>query len=396
MPKNTLTALGVKAAQDGKMFDGAGITLIKKDGRGKWVYRYSHLKKRREMGLGSYPEVSLSDARKARDKWAGVLSQGLDPISTRNAQQADQVAERNKKNPTFEEMAYKVFDAKKAGWRGEGTRGRWLSPLIMHVFPKMGRKRMSEIHQSDIHDTLKPIWKTMPPTAKKAFDRIGTVFKQARLMGIECDPFIVEASRHMLGVVIHKHKHIAATPWQEIPALYHRLDSHAGSSLCLRWMILTLVRSTGCRGARFDEIDGETWTVPAVRMKGSETGVSSFRVPLSDQALDIVRICGETSGEFLFPSNRGGKGLSDNAIHKILKRENEAGRPHGFRTSFRTWAQDTDQPWDVAETILAHTIGGKVERSYARSDLLDRRRIVMDKWADYVTQAESSVVTLYK
>lgn len=394
MPKNTLTALGVKAAPDGKLFDGAGITLVKKDGRGKWVYRYSHLKKRREMGLGSYPDLSLSDARKARDKWQGVLAQGLDPIDQRAELQAAQVAERDKSDPTFEEIARTVFEAKKAGLRGDGTRGRWLSPLVMHVFPKMGRKRMSEIHQSDIHDTLKPIWKAKPPTAKKAIERIGIVFKQARLMGMDCDPFTVEAAQHMLGVVIHKPKHISATPWQEVPALYQRLDSLAGSALCLRWMMLTLVRSTGCRGARFDEIENGVWTVPADRMKGSEAGATSFRVPLCEQALEIAGICGETSGDFLFPSDRGGKGLSDNAIHKTLKRAKEAGRPHGFRTSFRTWAQDTDQPWDVAETILAHTIGGKVERSYARSDLLDRRRIVMDKWAAFVTGEASSVVKL--
>jgi len=394
MAKNKLTALGVKAAPDGKLFDGAGITLLKKGGGGSWVYRYSHSNKRREMGLGSYPQLSLSDARKARDKWAAVLSQGLDPIEERQAQQDAKEAERNRDDPTFEEMAYIVFEAKKAGWRGDGSRGRWLSPLEQHVFAKMGQKRMSEIQKADIHHVMKPIWKTMPPTAKKAIDRIGTVFKQARLMGIPCDPFSVDAARHMLGVVIHRHTHIAATPWQDIPDLYNRLSSHSGSTLCLRWIILTLVRSTGSRGAKFEEIDGNIWTVPADRMKGTEAGVTSFRVPIPAQAVEIARICGETSGDFLFPSNRGGKGISDNAIHQVLKKHGEEGRPHGFRTSFRTWAQDTDQPWDVAETILAHSIGNKVERSYARSDLLDRRRIVMDKWAAFVTGEASNVVKL--
>lgn len=394
MAKNTLTALQIKSAPDGKLFDGGGLSIVIKSGRGRWVYRYSHLSKRREMGLGSYPDTSLADARKARDKWVGILSRGLDPIGEREATRAAEILERDKSDPTFKEMTLTVFDAKKAGLRGDGTRGRWLSPLERHVFPKIGGKRLSHIHQTDIRDALAPIWKTKAPTAEKAIQRIGVVFKQARLMGYDCDPFTVEAAKHMLGVVMHKPAHIAATTWQEVPSLYDRLDGLAVSRLCLRWMILTLVRSAGCRGARLSEIKDGIWTVPADRMKGNEGAVSDFRVPLCDEALRIAEICGETSSDWLFPSDRGGKGISDVALHKALRRLGEDGRPHGFRTSFRTWAQDTNQPWDVSETILAHTIGGKVERAYARSDLLDRRRIVMDKWATHVTQTSADVIKL--
>lgn len=124
MAKNKLTALAVKAAADGKLFDGDGLSLVKKDGRGFWVYRYSHLGKRREMGLGAYPEVSLADARKARDRWSGILASGSDPIAVRDAERAEALTLSQKREPSFKEMTMQVFEAKKASLRGDGKRGR--------------------------------------------------------------------------------------------------------------------------------------------------------------------------------------------------------------------------------------------------------------------------------
>lgn len=393
MAKNKLTALAVKAAGDGKLFDGDGLSLVKKGGGGKWVFRYTHLGKRREMGLGSYPGITLADARKARDAAASLLASGGDPIADREAARADARAERDRHDPTFEEMTMIVFEAKKASLRGEGKRGQWINPLVQHVFPKIGRKRMSALHQTDIRDAIAPIWRKKHPTAIKCINRIGVVFKAARLMGMDCDPFTVDAAKHMLGAVAHKTEHIAATPWQDIPALYQRLEGLAGSRLCLRFMILTLVRSDGCRGAQLSEIDGSVWTVPADRVKATESAAQDFRVPLTEPALDIVALCAEASDGYLFPKERGVGGITDVALQKTLNRLGEAGRPHGFRTSFRTWVQDTNAcSFDVAETILGHSIGNKVERTYARSDLLDQRRIALDKWAAHVTGQKPIIV----
>jgi len=166
--------------------------------------------------------------------------------------------------------------------------------------------------------------------------------------------------------------------------------------LALRLMILTTVRSAALRAARFDEIEGDIWTVPAERMKGMEGQVTDFRVPLSIEAQRVIGICREfSSNDFLFPSSHAGKSISDRAIHKTLEGLKEAGQPHGFRTSFRTWVQDSNAaPFDVAETALSHIVGNKVERAYARSDLLDQRRILMQKWADFVTGAEAKVVKI--
>lgn len=393
---NKLTAVHIKNASNGKLQDGGGLILNKKDEGGKWIYRYSFSGRRREMGLGSFPEVSLSEARKQRSYWQHILQGGKDPISERDRVRAEETAQLQKEDPTFEDMANTVFEALKGGLRGDGTRGRWLSPVKNHVIPKIGKKRMSEIHQSDIHAAIAPIWKTKHETADKALYRTRRIFKQAQLMGYEADPFTVDAARHMLGHYEHIPQPIPATPWQDVPDLYAKLNKETVSHLSLRWIILTVPRGSGGRGAMFSEVDDAgVWTIPADRMKGQRGKVSDFRIPLSDEAIRIYEKCRDLAwNEYLFPGPRTGC-ITVQAQIKILNKLGEEGKPHGFRTSFRSWVQDTNAAtFDVAETALAHTIGSKVERSYARSDLLDQRRILMQKWADHVTGKASKVVSL--
>jgi len=390
-----LTARGVKAAPVGKYGDGSGLTLVKTAPEaGKWVYRYSHLGKRREMGLGSWPDVGLADARKERDRWASELRADRDPITVRDELRASEKAARDKDDPTFADLAQMVFEAKQAELRGGGDRGRWFSPLRLHVIPKIGRIRASHLTAQDIKDALAPIWRTKHPTAEKAWQRTRLILREGKLMGFGCDPFTADAAQRMLGSVAHKTQHIVATPWQDMPALYARLDSGSPSHECLRFMMLTLVRYMGCAGARASEIEGDVWTVPASRVKGQARRVRDFRVPLSDPAREIAQDGAEIWGDLLFPG-RTGRPITSRAIEKALDAIGEAGRPHGFRASFRTWVQDTDAcSYDVAETILGHTVGGRVERTYARSDLLERRRPVMDAWARHVTQEAQNVVAL--
>ena len=394
--RNTLTAIEIQNATPGKMSDGGGLLLDRTADGGRWSWRYTFGGKRREMGLGTYPAVTLAAARKARDKWAGVLLAGKDPITERNRQIEAERAAMDRADPTLADLVQIVFEGRKAGLRGDGERGRWLSPLAIHVLPQIGDMRISDIRQSDIHAALKPIWRDKPPTAEKAIQRLGIVFRQARLMGHDCDPFTVDAARHMLGEVRHEIQHIPATPWQEIPALFAKLDNGGAVHQCLRMMILTLVRSAGVRGMRFDEIDGDIWTVPAERMKAKEGKAQPFRVPLSAPARAIVASAAEYSPVQVFPGQgRKLPYITDTALAAALNDIGEAGRPHGFRSSFRDWVTDTDAcSYDVAETVLAHKVGGRVERSYARSDMLDRRRIVMDAWARHVTGDGAQVVRL--
>jgi integrase len=393
---NRLTAIKIKATEAGKLQDGGGLILDKTATGGKWIYRYRFAGQRREMGLGSFPGVTLADARKARDRWATALADGKDPITERKRLLADEKAALDRKDPTLFEITATVFDALKGKLRGEGTRGRWRSPLDTHVLPKIGKRRLSDLHQTDIHDAIKPIWTAKNATAEKAMQRLGIIFRNAKLMGYDCDPFTIDAARYMLGEVIREPVGIVHTPWREVPALFQRLGGGSAGHQCLRMIILTAARSDSVRGMRFSEIDGDVWTVPADRMKGRAGKVQPFRVPLSPAALEVVRECAETAqDDYLFPSYRQGACISQTAILKALNAVNEAGRPHGFRSSFREWVQDTNAcSYDVAETVLAHAVGGKVERTYARSDLLDARRVVMGKWADHVTGEATKVVRL--
>jgi integrase len=395
MARNKLKALEVKKG-DGKLFDGAGLYLQKRSVEtGRWVYRYKHQGRSREMGLGPYPTVGLADARKERDQWETILKAGEDPMAARDRLREEVKIEASRHDPTFEEAAQTTFEAKKAGLRGDGAAGRWLSPVRLYMIPAIGDRRMSALHQSDIHAALAPIWKAKHPTAEKAIQRTKIIFEHMRFSGVACDPFVVDMARHMLGEVRHKVVKTPAAEWQDIPRIFQALDRNDSSHLALRFNILTLVRSAGVRGAMFDEIHDGIWTVPASRMKGTVASAADFRVPLSNAALEVVAQAEEwRRSAYMFPGGRSG-GISDVAVAKVLRKVAPGCAPHGMRTSFRTWVQDTDAAsYDVAETVLAHTIGGKVERAYARSDLLERRRILMQKWADFVTEAEAKVVPI--
>ena len=390
--KNKLTATAIKAAADGKHQDGGGLVLIKSGAAGKWVYRYSHLGKRREMGLGSWPTITLAEARKARDGWALELASGRDPIVMREERRAAEIAERDRSDPTFAELVQIVFEARRDTLRAGGERGRWLSPLQVNILPRMGRARASEISRHVIADALRPIWRTKTPTAEKSLRRIRLVLREGNLMGFRCDPIESDAAARILGDVRHVATPIASTRWQDIPDLYERLGEGELAD-CLRFLILTAMRTEACAGARICEIEGDTWTVPAIRMKGTERAAADFRVPLSTEAQEVVRRAARYSGDMLFATYTGKRPTSTGLI-KRLNALGEAGRPHGFRTTFRTWCQDHAVSWEVAETALGHTIGSRIERTYARSDLLDRRRPVMQAWADFVTGAAGNVVQL--
>ncbi|MBR9837062.1 MAG: integrase arm-type DNA-binding domain-containing protein [Rhodobacteraceae bacterium] len=391
--KNKLTAVAVKKAPPGILQDGGGLMLHKAEASGRWVYRYSIAGRRRDMGLGTLADVSLSDARKARDRWASVLASGKDPISERERERQEVAAELGKDDPLFEDWAMVVFEARKSQLRGEGKRGMWLSPLQNHIFPKIGKRRISTLHQADIADALRPIWRKKFDTAEKALQRTHIIFRHAKLAGLDVDPFVVEAAKHILGEVRQPKRHLPSTPWQKIPELYTALAGDSAGRLCLRWLILTAVRGESGRGARFSEIDGDVWTVPGERMKGAEGRLEDFRVPLSAAALELLEeIKARKTGDLMFCSYRTNF-ISEVSLLKVLNGMGEVGRPHGFRSSFRSWVQDNEAAsYEVAETALAHKVGNKIERTYARSDLLEPRRVLMNAWGQFVTGAAAQNV----
>ena len=386
-PLHKLSALQVKNASPGKYNDGGGLYLHKRrDGGGQWYLRVVVHGRRREMGLGSTQDVSLKDARQAADQWRSIAKQGIDPIKEREKQRRE--AERNLHCLT--DIALDAFESRKAELKGDGKAGRWFSPLELHILPKLGKVPVADISQIDIRDALKPIWHSKAETARKALNRLSIVLRHAAALGLDVDLQATEKAKALLGKSRHVSQHIPAMPWQEVPDFFQTLEEPTATHLALRMLILTAARSLPVRFMRYDQIEDDIWTIPAEFMKGRRGTTSDFRVPLSRQALIVVEQCKPFDRDgHLFPSVRKGV-ISDATMSRHMERMQLAYRPHGFRSSFRDWlAETTTVPQEVAETCLAHVAGSQVERAYRRTDYLEKRRELMARWADFVSNAET-------
>ena len=390
--KHRLSAAFLKAAPVGKHCDGAGLWFLKRDdGGAQWVLRVTVHGRRREMGLGSYQDVSLKEAREQADHWRSLAKAGTDPIKERERRARELARADN----TLRKIAEEAFEARKAELKGDGKAGRWFTPLELHVLPKLARVPIEEIDQRDIRDTLAPIWHTKADTARKAMNRIGIVLKHGAALGLDVDLQATDKAKALLGKSRHQPKNIAAMPWVEVPGFYASLEEPTVTHLALRLLILTGVRSKPLRFIRLDQIEGDIWTIPGEDMKGRKGKTEDFRVPLSAEAQRIIELAipFERDG-FLFPSVRKGV-ISDATMARLMERRGMEERPHGFRSSLRTWlAETTEAPREVAETILAHVAGSSVERAYRRTDFLEQRRALMERWADHVTGGSGHVVQL--
>ena len=220
----------------GRHADGGGLYLnVTPAGGRSWVYRYSLGDKRREMGLGSYPAVSAAEARKARDEWAAVLRAGRDPLAVREERRSRAAAPGR----TLDDMTQAAFEARKPGLRDGGDAGRWLSPLRVHVLPKLGKRDVESLTQTDIADTLRPIWRAKPGAARKAMQRIGMVLQHAAARGFVVNLNAVALAREILGDNGHKPGHIEAMPYGDVPGFYSGLTQPSAVQLALRLLILT-------------------------------------------------------------------------------------------------------------------------------------------------------------
>lgn len=390
--QNRLTAAFVKSAPVGKHCDGAGLWLVKReDGGAQWVLRVTVHGRRREMGLGGFPALGLADARKKAERWRKMAAAGRDPIKER---QAEERAAR-REDISLAVLTDDAFEARKAELKGDGKAGRWLSPLELHVLPKLGRVPVTDIDQRDIRDTLAPIWHTKADTARKALNRLSIVLRHAAALGLDVDLQATEKAKALLGKSRHKPKNIPAMAWADVPDFYASLEEPTLTHLALRLLILTGVRSTPLRNIRLDQIEGDVWTVPAEAMKGRKGATEDFRVPLSGEALRVIDLARpHARNGFLFPNTRGGV-ISDMTLSRHMERRGLEARPHGFRTSLRTWlAETTDAPHEVAETMLGHVVDGSVVRAYRRTDFLEQRRVLAERWADHVTGGAGQVVKL--
>lgn len=379
MLHNALGQLRTKNLGPGKHPDGQGLWLVKRSrNAGKWILRFSVGGKRREMGLGRWPDVSIAEARERAAQARKSLRDGLDPRVER---------EKVKLKPhrlTVAEAIESCFEARKAELKRDGEAGRWMSPLKTHVIPKIGKLPVEDVDQHVLKRVLEPIWHEKTEAAAKALQRMNLTLKHAAALGLNVDLQATMKAKALLGKQRHSISHIPSMPYKDTPAFYQWLKGQDGiSALALRFLMLTLARTSEVRLATFAEIEGGVWILPPERTK---TG-REHRVPLTDEALKIVERCRELSpNDYLFPAYKG-KPISDMAMSGFMRRQRVDARPHGFRATFRTWAEEcTDAPFEVKEAVLGHVVDVGVVGAYQRSDRLTKRKELMQKWTIWLGQ----------
>jgi len=378
-PRQLSAAFVRTVKRPGRYGDGRGghglSLLVKPTATGRlsktWAQRLKINGRAINMGLGAYPIVTLAEARAKALKHRRAVAQGRDP--------------RGGGIPTFEQAAEKVIALHAKNWKNGSSEKTWRQTLRDFTFPKLGRKRVSEINTADVLACLVPIWNTKRVTATRVRHRIGAVMKWAVAKGYREDNPAGDAIAAALPRNGARQKHHRAVPHSELSAALKEIrgaDAWLGTRLCLEFLVLTATRSGEARLALWDEIDFEaaTWTVPEGRMKAGR----EHRVPLSKGALAVLRQAQDIAGTngLVFPSLRG-LPPQNAPLSKLVRKLGIKSTVHGFRSSFRDWAAETGVDRTVAEAALAHTVGG-VEGAYFRSDLFARRREVMEAWADYL------------
>ena len=380
---NKLTSQTIKSLGAGKFSDGEGLWLVKyENGNGKWFLRYTIYGRRREMGLGAFPTVTLKEAREAASKWRRLVRDGKDPISER-----DKLSASGKLNMNLlQDIALDAYESRKAELREDGKSGRWFSPIRNHILPKLGKMPVSQISQLEVKDTLSPIWHSKAVTARKALNRLNICLRHAAALGLEVDLQATEKAKILLGKQRHKPQNIASIYWKDVPQFYQSLNQGSITELAMKLLILTAVRGKPIRYLNLEQINDDVWTIPFDLMKGRLDATEDFRVPLSTQALEVINQAKPFARDgFLFPSKVKGV-ISDNTLGKFMARLGLKERPHGFRSSFRGWvAEATNTPFEVAETCLAHRVGNKSSQAYQREDFLEQRKSIMNKWGYFLS-----------
>lgn len=388
-----LSAIAVKNLKEpGRYSDGEGLILkLASQGRGSWLLRVQADGKRRDIGLGTLSDLSLSEARESARAIRKQMRAGVDVIAERK--KADLVI------PTFREAAKTVHSEHKAAWKNGKHQDQWINTLETYVFPLIGNRLVSEVEGPAIRDVLAPIWLTKPETARRVRQRIAAVLDWACSKGLRATEAPLRSVNRGLPRQPRKNKHFDAMPFPEVPAFMTTLrERQSVGRLALELLILTAARSGEIRGCEWKEFDlaKRLWTVPAERMKVGVVHV----VPLSEAALEVLKRA-ETlrapASDLVFPGQNPKRPLSDMTLLKILRDKNLNVTVHGFRSSFRDWAAEkTNYPGEVAEAALAHTIPNKVEAAYRRTDFLEKRKALMAEWASFCMAGPAAKVATSK
>ena len=378
-PHKRLSAAFVRCSPPGRHCDGNGLYLyVQPSGARSWVQRLVIRGRRRDFGLGSVALVSLAEAREKARANRKLARDGGDPLAERR---------RERGVPSFAEATARVLKQKQAGWRS-GRHGRdWLSSIERYAFPRIGKIAVSEVTTADVLEILTPIWHAKASTAQSVHQRMRSVLEWAVAMEYRSDN-PCDRVRSVLGPQHRVIKHMRALPHREVGSAIRTVRTTDGmpvAKLAFEFLVLTAARWGEVRWAEWSEIDLSqgVWTVPARRMKAKR----EHRVPLCRRALEILgearRLGGEDSRLVFTPLN--GQPLIEKRLRQLIRQHRIAAVPHGFRSSFRDWAaEETDHPREVVEAALAHMVQNKVEAAYRRTDLFERRRVLMDDWAAYL------------
>lgn len=390
-------------SEAGTYDDGDGLRLmVKVSGSKSWVFRYQFQGKRRDMGLGSFPAVSLKAARLIIAEHRRMMAAGIDPMAARDAERERQQEEQRQqaaKRMTFESVAAEYIEAHRRGWKNAKHAQQWENTLATYATPIIGQLSPAEITTGHVLEILQPIWAEKTETASRVRNRIELILDAAKAKGLRDGENPARWRGHLDKLLpkrskVQAREHHAALPWSELPAFMVELAAHDDLTYqAMRLTILTACRTSEVLGATWAEIDLEsrTWTIPAARMKASK----DHRVPLSDAVLAVLASLPRIEGSpYLFPGARKGRPLSNMAMLMGLRRMGRGELTmHGFRSTFRDWAaESTHHPREVCEMALAHTVATGAEAAYWRGDVFEKRRALMADWAAYVTTAPAANV----
>ncbi len=380
-PSNALSAAFLRSAPPGRHADGNGLYLfVQPSGTRSWIQRLVVRGRRRELGLGSVALVSLAEAREKALANRKLAREGGDPLAEKR---------RAEGIPTFAEAASRVLEQKRDGWRGRRHHREWMASLRRYAFPRIGKMPVSEVTSADLLDILTPIWHRKASSARRVRQRLRAVLEWAVAMEYRLDN-PCDRIGPVLGPQQDVTEHMQALPHREVAVAIRTVQAATVpevTKLAFEFLVLTAARWSEVRWAEWMEIDRDAgvWTVPASRMKANR----QHRVPLCGRALEILEAAGtlgKEAGPLVFTRGQG-KPLSDKELRWLVREQGIAAVPHGFRSSFRDWAaEETDHPREVIEAALAHVVRNRVEAAYARSDLFERRRLLMNDWARYLDQ----------
>jgi integrase len=379
------TAVAIaRLKKPGRYAVGDGVALqISKWHTRAWVFRYERLGRAHYMGLGPYPLVSLAAARAKGRELRLQLLDGIDPLALRKQKRTEELLALAR-DRTFEQCAHDYIASHEAGW-SPASSAQWRQSLAAYVFPTIGKLPAAEIDLPLVLRVLEPIWQTVPETASRVRGRIEAILGWATVRGLRSGDNPARWSNHLEHVLPNRRsfdrvERFAALPYKDIGTFMQRLCSQPGMpARALELGILTAARRNEVLGARWDEIQDGVWTVPAERMKGKR----EQRVPLSRHALTLLAALPRES-EYVFAGAQMGKPIHLMSIRDVLVKMGSKTTMHGFRSTFRDWAaEQTNYPNHVVEQALAHSISSAVEAAYRRGDLFEKRRRLMQDWADY-------------